>query len=307
MTVARRGSTTLEGVLVVDKPAGMTSHDVIEALRRATGEGRLGHAGTLDPLATGVLVVLIGPYTRLEPYLSAQNKRYEVEIVFGVGTDTDDADGQVVERCDVPDGVFEAEVVHAALEGIRGVHRQVPPAYSAIKRNGEAAHRLARRGQTPHLEARLIEVYEATPLAVDAEHLTWRVALTVSKGTYVRAIARDLGRAFGICAHVRALRRTASGHATLEHAHSLDEIIAAFEAGAFDDILADPFVLLGLPVLDAPRSVIRDGRPITLQSGTRVGSLLAVRCDGRLSAIYRSTGDRAVPQAVFPFPHRQAR
>src|SRR5665648_353727 len=139
----RRGATDLSGILAVDKPSGITSHDVVAAVRRATGERRVGHAGTLDPVATGLLTILVGPATRLEPYLSGHDKTYVATIAFGTSTDTDDADGAVIQTVPVPGDVIDPDAASRLLASFTGEQLQVPPAYSAIKRGGQVAHRAA--------------------------------------------------------------------------------------------------------------------------------------------------------------------
>ncbi len=214
MSAARRGATGLSGILLVDKPEGMTSHDVVAIVRRATGEGRVGHAGTLDPAATGLLVVLVGPATRLEPYLSSATKSYEATIAFGAATDTDDADGAVIATSPVPTEVGDPVYARALLARLLGDSEQMPPTYSAIKTAGEVAHRVARAGGEVVVRPRAIRVDEARLLDVDPETESWRVAFTVSKGTYIRALARDVGLAADTHAHLSGLTRTNSGRAS---------------------------------------------------------------------------------------------
>lgn len=296
--MAARTATGLEGVLPVDKPAGMTSHDVVTAMRRATGERRIGHAGTLDPVATGLLVLLIGPYTRLAPYLSASMKRYRATVRFGVATDTDDAEGDPIETRHVPIDLFDEERARAVVAGLVGVHDQVPPAYSAIKRDGVTAHRAARSGASIPLEPRTIRVFDARLLGVSSEDKTWDVDLSVSAGTYVRAIARDLGRALGTCAHLAALRRIASGTLSIDDAHPLHECVEAASVGEVTCLFADPFAALDLPVVDASASDVFTGRRIAATVGD--ATLVAVRVHDRLAAIYRLEDRWLVPDAVFP-------
>ncbi|MDI6711834.1 MAG: tRNA pseudouridine(55) synthase TruB [Anaerosomatales bacterium] len=296
--MAARVATGLEGVLPVDKPSGMTSHDVVAALRRATGERRIGHAGTLDPSATGLLVVLIGPYTRLEPYLSKSQKRYFATVRFGAATDTDDAEGAVVAEAPVPGLVSDEQAARETVAGLIGVHEQVPPAYSAIKRHGVAAHRAARCGSPLALDPRQVRILEAQLLAVRPDEAEWDLSLTVSAGTYVRAIARDLGRMLGTAAHLAALRRTASGRIGLEQAHPLSECLEAAAAGSIDRLFTDPFEALGLPVVEAEAAWVSSGR--ALPAPADAADLVAVRADGRLAALYRRSGARLAPVAVFP-------
>jgi tRNA pseudouridine55 synthase len=298
--VTRRGATGLAGILLLDKPAGPTSHDVVAAVRRATGEGRIGHAGTLDPAATGLLVVLVGPYTRLEPFLSSARKTYEAIISFGTSTDTDDAEGEVCVTEPVPDGVFEPARARELLAGFLGPSEQRPPIYSAIKMGGRVAHRAARGGDALVLEERPIEVYAAELLDVDAQACAWSVRFTVSKGTYVRALARDIGRSAGTVAHLGGLRRTASGSLSVDDAHTLAEVEDAGASGV-DALFADPLQALGLPVVEAPAADVFNGRPIAAGEDRAAGDgdLAAVTVDGRLAAVYRRVADTLVPEAVL--------
>lgn len=296
--MSRRGATGLAGVLVVDKPSGMTSHDVVAFVRRSTGERRVGHAGTLDPAATGVLVVLIGPYTRLAPYLSGRDKTYRATIAFGSETDTDDADGRAVRTAAVRADLFDPSRARAVLAEFLGPSEQVPPAFSAIKVGGRAAHRIARAGKPTDLPARPIVVHRAELLTTDAAARTWDVELVVSKGTYVRALARDIGRRAGTAAHLASLRRRASGALTLEHAHTLDEVEAAAQQGSLTALFADPVAALELPSVEAPPAHVLAGRalPAELAPADRV----AITAQGRLIALYARRGTMLVPEAVFP-------
>jgi tRNA pseudouridine55 synthase len=296
----RRGATGLCGVLPLDKSPGMTSHDVVTVVRRATGEGRVGHAGTLDPLATGLLVILIGPYTRLEPYLSAETKEYEATIAFGAETDTDDAEGGVTREAPVPLELFEPGVAQSLLDGFRGEMMQQPPAFSAIKVGGRTAHRVARAGGRLELAARPVTVLDARIESADVDSRVWRVRFVVSKGTYVRALARDIGRAAGSAAHLAALRRTASGRLRVEDAHTLDQVATAGPAG-LTSLLTDPIAALGLPTVPGPPADVEVGR--RFQRGTQVpvtATRVAVTVEGRLAAVYRVDAAELVPDVVFP-------
>jgi tRNA pseudouridine55 synthase len=299
--VRRRGATTLAGILLVDKPAGMTSHDVVAIVRRETGEGRVGHAGTLDPMATGLLVVLVGPYARLEPYLSSARKSYDARVVFGTETDTDDAEGAVIRTAPIPDAVRDPGYARAALAATIGPALQVPPAYSAVKVGGRVAHRAARAGDALALEPRPIEVYEATLKALDPSAPSWDVAYTVSKGTYVRALARDLGRACGTAAHLGALRRTASGPLRVCDARTLDDVAAAAAQGRIADLFTDTLAALELPTIEVPRPALADGRPLPadVAPGAQDGDLYAVMADGAIAGVYRVRGASLVPSVVL--------
>jgi len=298
---ARRGTTDLCGILVVDKPAGMTSHDVVNRIRRASGERRIGHAGTLDPMATGVLVVLVGPAARLAPYLTAAEKSYVARIVFGAQTDTDDADGCIIANASVPDEVGDPFFATGTVASLVGVHEQIPPAYSAIKRNGQIAYEVARKGESLDLPARTIEVTHAALVGVELAPPAWDVEFVVSKGTYIRALARDLGLAMDTVAHLGALRRTRSGALSLEEAVSLDDMNEPADVAA---LFADPITALGLPVahvgsgLAAP---VANGVQLdSLQLGDTPDGLVVVEHDGVLLAIYDRCGASARAVAVIP-------
>lgn len=210
-----------EGVLVVDKPEGMTSHDIINQLRRALGTRTIGHAGTLDPMATGVLVVLVGRYTRLSQHLTGASKSYLADVTFGSRTTTDDREGDVIARGDP--SALDEERVREALHGFLGVQQQIPPAYSAISVDGERLYAKARRGEEVVVPAREVTIHE---VALHEWRLpTVRFTVRSSKGTYVRSLARDLGERVGVPAHLSALRRTASGSFTLAQARTLAELL----------------------------------------------------------------------------------
>lgn len=308
MSARRRGATALSGIVCVDKPAGMTSHDVVARVRKATGEGRVGHAGTLDPMATGLLVVLIGPATRLEPYLSTATKSYEATIEFGSATDTDDAEGAIIDTAPVPPAVTDTVFAEKVLAGFLGESMQTPPIYSAIKTDGRPAHRVARAGGDVPVAPRAIRVEEAGLLRIDEAGPAWRVAFRVSKGTYVRALARDIGRAAGTHAHLTALRRTQAGPLTLADATMLEEVETAASAGELEALMTDPVAALGLPSIQVDPIQVADGRPIAADSATSSAPQLPVHelvavvggDPSTLLALYRSANDRLVPVAVMP-------
>jgi tRNA pseudouridine55 synthase len=217
MTDGTTGSTT-DGCLLVDKPAGMTSHDVVDIVRRAYGERSIGHLGTLDPFATGLLVLLLGRSTRLATFIDNEPKVYEATIRFGTETDTDDCTGTVtVER-----GVPADAAVEAAIEALTGVINQVPPAYSAKKVGGVRAYDKAREGEPLTLAPARVTVNEWNTLAIRPGERDVRI--TCGAGTYIRALARDLGRLSESAAHLSALRRTASGTFDVRDAATLEQI-----------------------------------------------------------------------------------
>ncbi|MBN1639889.1 MAG: tRNA pseudouridine(55) synthase TruB [Anaerolineae bacterium] len=231
-TVRASVAQGFSGILNVDKPPGMTSHDVVAAVRRIARQRKVGHAGTLDPLATGVLLVCLGRATRVAEYLMRSPKTYRAEIRLGVTTTTDDAEGEVMARCQV---ALSRAQVEEVLQGFEGRIAQVPPRYSAIKRQGERMYALARRGIEVDPPARDVDVYAlrlvgwAPPLCA--------IEVRCGPGTYIRALARDVGTALGCGAHLASLRRTSSGVFAASDAASLEAIEDAFQAGREAQIL----------------------------------------------------------------------
>ncbi len=206
----------IDGVYVVDKPGGLTSHDVVARLRKQLGTRAIGHAGTLDPMATGVLLLLAGEATKLSSYLTLETKSYRAEVRFGLATDTLDIDGRIEREVAVPPGSLTEAALAGALTAERARSEQTPPVISAIQVGGERAHRLARRGEAPDLPARPVRVVRLELGAVRDDRVELEV--TASKGYYVRALARDLGERLGLPACLSALRRTESGGFTLSEA-----------------------------------------------------------------------------------------
>jgi tRNA pseudouridine55 synthase len=217
------------GVVIIDKPSGPTSHDIVARIRKKLKTREVGHAGTLDPMATGVLVVAIGEATKLVPYLTASDKTYEATIQLGIETDTLDAEGKEISRAPIPSELSLDE----ALEAERRRTKQIPPSISAIHVDGQRAHERARRGELVELEPRDVEVRSLD--LVRAHTDTIDLILTVSKGYYVRALARDLAHALGTVGHLTRLRRTRSGSFDLEDACTIDselEILALAKAAS---------------------------------------------------------------------------
>jgi tRNA pseudouridine55 synthase len=282
-----------DGLVVVDKPGGMTSHDVVSRVRRLAGTRKVGHAGTLDPMATGVLVLGVNRATRLLGHLMLTEKRYDATIRLGVATTTDDAEGEVVATASTA-GLDEAAIRAAAAEFV-GDLMQVPTAVSAIKVDGKRAYQRVREGEDVELAARPVTVHELEVTDVRASDGTeLDVSVRCSSGTYIRAIARDLGARLGVGGHLTALRRTAVGPYDLAVAHSLDE-------------LADDFGLL--PIADAARAAfpsrdldeaqatdVRYGRALDLD----LAGLTAVFAPGgEFLALYEPRDGVARAVAVF--------
>ncbi len=225
--VAPRRETPLSGILNIDKPAGLTSHDVVNVVRRLTGQRKVGHTGALDPMATGVLVVCLGQATRLAEYLMAGRKRYRAVIVLGTSTDTYDAEGQVVSSGGRTD--FSRAEIESALSSFSGRIEQVPPMYSALKRDGQPLYKLARQGKTVERPPRPVDIYDLRLLDWTAPALT--IEVTCSPGTYIRSLAHELGQRLGSGAYLAGLVRLSSGQFTLEEAVSLDRLEEAFRHG----------------------------------------------------------------------------
>ena len=248
----------MNGILVVDKPSGCTSHDVVQRVRKALQQRSVGHAGTLDPLATGVLVVAVGEGTKLVSHLQADDKRYEVTIALGAETDSLDADGEVTETADVPQ--LGPEAVERALRAFIGRHPQEAPKLSAIKLGGKPLHRRARLGENIDAPTREVELYDATVDEVTEDAI--RLSLHCGKGYYVRSLARDLARSLGTRGHVKALRRTASG------VFSIDD--AVYGDGMTVEAIADHLIplreacraLTWVELTDDGVAHARHGRPI---------------------------------------------
>lgn len=240
----KQNESQISCVVGVRKPLNVTSHDVVNCCRNIFGTRRCGHAGTLDPAATGVLPICVGCATRLSAYLSGSDKCYRATIGFGISTDTDDAQGRPLQIAPVPNRLFDRQFAQTFVEGLPGVHKQVPPLYSAVKVNGKKSYEAARVGQSIALPSRDIEIYEARLLSVcegsDSLPCLWHVMFRVSKGTYIRALARDMGRALGCPAHVVALERVGVGNLLLDECVSLEELKQLKDGAALD-----PVALLG--------------------------------------------------------------
>ena len=283
-------------VLPVDKPEGPTSHDIVGAVRRALGRRRVGHTGTLDPFASGLLLVCVGRATRLAEYLSGLDKTYEAVARLGESTDTLDREGEVLETREGWRELHRASI-ESALARLEGRIEQVPPTFSAKKVRGESAHRRARRGETVVLAPSSVTVHEIALTKLELPLVGFRVRC--SSGTYVRALARDLGEALGVGAHLVALRRTAIGGFGVEAALAFDHLEdqAALAAAAVGPLEA----LAHLPRLvadDAEAAMLSQGRTLEGRDADPEG-LVAVAHDGALLAVAESAGGVLRPRKVF--------
>ena len=215
-----RNQSDINGVLLVDKERGMTSHDAVAIARRSLGIRKIGHCGTLDPLATGLLILVIGRGTKVQDLLMSEDKIYEGTLLLGVTTDSQDADGEVIAESEVRD--FGEAEIEAVFGRYHGDFYQTPPMVSAIKKEGVPLYKLARKGQTVEREPRLVHVYTHSVLARRLPEIDFRVKC--SKGFYVRTYVHDIGQELGCGAHLKQLRRTQSGNFTLERAVTVDEL-----------------------------------------------------------------------------------
>lgn len=257
---ARRSGTS-HGVLVLDKPRGPTSHDIVAQVRRVFGTRRVGHAGTLDPMATGVLVVLLGEGTKLSNVLASDRKSYEATVVFGSSTDTLDADGKVRKTAALVPGWLRPDALAQALDEERARTAQMPPQVSAIQVGGKRAYALARAGQKVELEPRRVQVERLDVLSMGHDRVQLR--LDVSKGFYVRSLARDLGERLGVPAHLGALRRVASGTFTLEEALAWPLAATVTKESALVPVdQAAARCLPGLEVTEHGAERLRQGKPV---------------------------------------------
>lgn len=358
--MAKRGSSGLSLLLAIDKPKGMTSHDVVNRCRKVFGEKRVGHTGTLDPLASGVLCVAVGPATRLDAYLSGHNKTYIMDIAFGCSTTTDDAEGEITTAGPVPDLLFDEEYARQRVSTLVGAGKQLPPVYSAVKVGGQKSYAAARAGNIIDLKPRDFEIFSARLDAVferplrsllqdPEEHLrglvgeqrttqtgeqdldrivpVWRVTMEVSGGTYMRSIARDLGKQLGCGAFVAELRRSALDTITLEDCVSLEQLEADPRSALIDPLqllpmryafVRDPDLIAAIGngnALLAEALSLNVMLSACLSNGccctTQVfpspdpcvdGEMVALVVDNRIKALYQfdSAQERFSAQCVFP-------
>ena len=312
--MARRRPSTpgIDGILLLDKSNGPTSHDVVAKVRRLAGQPRIGHGGTLDPFATGLLVLVLGRATRLAALHQGGAKRYEATFSFGGATTTDDLDGEKI----VSNGpAATRERVEALLPRFRGALEQVPPSHSAKRTDGVRAYERARAGEIVELAPRAVEVTRFEITSWDESHPEeplMGAVLDVSSGTYIRAIARDLGAALGCGAHLVALRRIGSGPFNVAQAHTMDAVAEAALGGSLTQLLlpldagieAIPAITLGEPGTD----LLRDGAaiPEALLGEhllVSVGEQVRLTAEGVLVALGRRTEAGVQPERVFITPN----
>ncbi len=297
------------GVLVVDKPAGPTSFEVVKRVRRALAAGKAGHAGTLDPAATGVLAVCVDDAVKLQQWLADGDKAYQATIAFGAATTTEDTEGEVVARGDP--SALTAEALRAALPRFTGEIEQIPPMYSAVRVAGRRLHEAARAGEDVEREPRRVRVHALEldglePVGADGL-LRARIGVRCGKGTYVRTLAADLGRALGVPAHLAALRRTEASGFGLAQAIPLEEAEALGRTArdALGARLVSPGDALGfMPAVTvdvAEARALAQGKSL-LRPEAPAGTLRARLSDGQLVAICEAEGGRVRPTRVFVTP-----
>lgn len=310
--MAREARDGVDGVLLVDKPAGWTSHDVVARSRRLLGTRKVGHAGTLDPMATGLLVLAAGRATRLLTYVTGHDKSYDATIRLGQATVTDDAEGEIVSAADASQ--VEPGAIQAAIAELTGTIMQRPSAVSAIKVDGQRSYARVRAGHEVELAPRPVTVsrFEVREVRIASDIVDVDVTVDVSSGTYIRALARDLGEALGVGGHLTALRRTSVGALSVDYAHDLAALAALAEAG-------EPLPLTGLdaaaqailPVLavdEAEARTLGFGKVLPDRGSELTApafrddhrcDAVAVNSEGAAVAVVRGSGPHVRPIIVF--------
>ncbi|SDS68580.1 tRNA pseudouridine(55) synthase TruB [Jiangella sp. DSM 45060] len=285
-----------DGLVVVDKPGGWTSHDVVARVRRLAGTRRVGHAGTLDPMATGVLVVGVGKATKLLGHLALTEKEYDATIRLGAATVTDDAEGEVTATADA--SAVTGDAVAAGVAALTGPIQQVPSAVSAVKIDGVRSYHRVRSGEDVELPPRAVVVSRFDVLATsrDGPYVDLDVSVACSSGTYIRALARDLGASLGVGGHLTALRRTAAGPYRLDVARTLDQLGAEFTLLPLADAAAAAFPRLDVDAETAGR--VAHGMPLPA-TGLGPGPVGVFGPDGTLLSLVEDRGSRAKHLAVF--------
>lgn len=289
-----------DGIVVVDKPAGLTSHTVVARIRRLAGTRKVGHAGTLDPMATGVLVVGLNRATRLLGHLQLADKSYDATILLGASSSTDDAEGEISPVASADDlAAVTVESIEAAVAGFRGEISQVPSKVSAIKVDGRRAYERVRAGEEVALKARSVTIsrYDVVDVRPGSLGIEVDVSVDCSSGTYIRALARDLGAELGVGGHLTMLRRTRVGAFGISSAHTLEELGETFTMLPIADVAADTF-----PRFDADAeqaAAIRTGRPLPGLKLTAGQQTAMFDPTGTFLALYEPHGPLAKPTAVF--------
>jgi tRNA pseudouridine55 synthase len=289
-------TTASDGLLIIDKPPGWTSHDVVARIRRLVGTHKVGHAGTLDPLATGVLVIGVGKATRILGHLTGADKTYLGTIRLGQATSTDDAEGEIVSQDDASH--IGDDQLRAAARALTGEIQQIPPKVSAVKVAGVRAYRAARAGKDMALKPRDVTVraFDIAAIRRSGTVIDADICVSCSSGTYIRALARDVGAALGVGGHLTMLRRTRSGRYDLSGARTLEELAAAFSVLPLAEVAAAEFVRRDVTAAEAERVAHGAALPA---AGLGPGPVAVFGPGGQLLALVEEQAGRAKPIAVF--------
>lgn len=281
----------MNGIIIIDKPLGRTSHDMVYEMRKVTGIKKIGHTGTLDPMATGVLPVCIGSATKMADMLTLSDKSYIAELVLGRTTDTQDADGKVLTECKVN---CSEEEIRCAVNSFVGEIEQVPPMYSAIKQNGKKLYELARQGIEVERKPRKVTINSIDILEISGERV--KIDVSCSKGTYIRTLCEDIGKKLGAGAYMNTLRRTRTGQFTIEESHTLSEIKELKENGGIESIIipADRMFVEYPSVMLNPKQVksVTNGVAMTYREGQEGQTYRVYDNENKFLCISRITDGR---------------
>lgn len=253
----------MNGIIVVNKPLGKTSHDIVYFMRRLTGIKKIGHTGTLDPMASGVLPICIGSATKAADMLTLSDKRYTAELVLGMTTDTQDAEGEVLTECAVN---LTADEITDAIKSFEGDIEQVPPMYSAIKKDGKKLYELARKGIEVERKKRAVTIHEINIINIDLENYIVKIDVLCSKGTYIRTLCEDIGVKLGVGAYMNTLVRTKTGRFTIEESHTLDQLAKMKEKGTLSDAITQVDALFE----EYPKIALNEKQTRSITNGIRM-------------------------------------
>lgn len=253
----------MNGIIVVNKPLGKTSHDIVYFMRRLTGIKKIGHTGTLDPMASGVLPICIGSATKAADMLTLSDKRYTAELALGMTTDTQDAEGEVLTECAVN---LTADEITDAIKSFEGDIEQVPPMYSAIKKDGKKLYELARKGIEVERKKRAVTIHEINIINIDLENYIVKIDVLCSKGTYIRTLCEDIGVKLGVGAYMNTLVRTKTGRFTIEESHTLDQLAKMKEKGTLSDAITQVDALFE----EYPKIALNEKQTRSITNGIRM-------------------------------------
>lgn len=288
----------MNGIIIIDKPMGCTSHDMVYVMRKLTGIKKVGHTGTLDPMATGVLPVCIGNATKVADMLTLSDKRYMAELVLGRTTDTQDADGKVLTECAVN---CTEEEIRAAVMSFVGEIEQVPPMYSAIKQNGKKLYELARQGIEVERKSRRITIHSIDILKIDGNHVT--IDVSCSKGTYIRTLCEDIGKKLGVGAYMNTLRRTKTGPFSIEESHTVEDVEKLKENGQLESVMipVDRMFEEYLKITLNPKQVksVTNGMAMTYRGGAEGQTYRVYDENGKFLCISKITDGRLKLEKSF--------